>query len=166
MTERPLNVRAAEEQDEENLFALLCMAYKENAPYPINPNKVRLMISAASRDKEVIIGVIDAPDGSGRIAASVGAMFSQWWYTDAWHIEDCWNYVHPEYRRSTFAKDLISYSKWLAEKMQMPLHLGILTADRMESKIRFFSRQMPQVGAAFVYNMEAAQGPIAGDVNG
>lgn len=166
MTDRPKNVRIAEEGDEENLFAVLCMAYKENALYKINPNKVRLMISAGSRDKEVIIGVIDAPDGSGRIAATVGAMFSQWWYTDDWHIEDCWNYVHPEYRKSNFAKDLLSYSKWIAENMKMPLHVGILTADRMESKIRFFARQMPQVGAAFVYNVEAACGPIAGDVHG
>lgn len=166
MTERPMNVRPAEERDEENLFAILCMAYKENAPYKINPNKVRLMISAASRDKDVIIGVIDAPDGSGRIAATVGAMFSQWWYTDDWHIEDCWNYVHPEYRKSTFAKDLLNYSKWIAEKMSMPLHVGILTAERMESKVRFFARQMPQVGASFVYNMEAASGPIAEAVHG
>lgn len=166
MTDRPLNVRPADVKDEENLFALLCMAYKENAPYRINPNKVRLMISSAARDREVIIGVIDAPDGSGRIAASVGAMFSQWWYTDDWHIEDCWNFVHPDYRKSTFAKDLLNYSKWLSEQMKMPLHIGILTADRMESKIRFFSRQLLQVGASFAYNMDAGHGPIAGEING
>lgn len=166
MTDRPTNVRPAQESDEENLFALLCMAYKENAPYPINPNKVRLMIAKASRDKDVIIGVIDAPDGSGRIAASVGAMFSQWWYTDEWHIEDCWNFVHPEYRRHPFAKDLLNYSKWIAEKMEMPLHVGVMTSTRMEAKIKFFSRMMPQVGAAFVYNMAAGSGPIAGDIHG
>lgn len=166
MTNRPMNVRPANIDDEENLFALLCMAYKENAPYKINANKVRLMVASASRDKEVIIGVIDAPDGSGRIAASFGAVFAQWWYTDDWHIEDCWNFVHPEYRRFPFAKDLLEYSKWIAEQMEMPLHIGIITADRMEAKIKFFSRQMPQVGAAFVYNMKSGDGPIAGDIHG
>lgn len=166
MTERPLNVRPAEEKDEENLFAFLCLAYKENAPYAISPERVRLMVSSATRDKDVIIGIIDAPDGSGRIAASVGAMFANFWYTEQFHIEDLWNFVQPEYRKSTYAKDLLNYSKWLSENMKMPLHIGILTGDRLEAKTRFFSRHLPQVGAAFVYNMKVAGGPVAEAMNG
>lgn len=162
MTDRPKTVRPLTISDEENLFNLLCMAYKENAPYTMSESKVKLTIAAAARDREVVVGVIDAPDGT--IAASVGGIFCTWWYTDDLHLEEFWSFVHPNYRRSTHAKDLINYMKWVAENMDMPLHMGILTSTRMEAKIRLYQRQMPQVGAAFAHNMKTGNGPIAGEI--
>lgn len=163
MNSKPINVRPLTTQDEEKLFNLLLLAYKENAPYTINENKVKLMIASAARDREVIVGVVDAPDGK-TLAGSIGAVFSQWWYTDDWHIEECWNFVHPDHRKSSHAKDLMSYMKWVSDNMDMPLHMGILTSTRMKEKIRLYERQMPQVGAAFAYNMKSGHGPIAEDI--
>lgn len=165
MTERPKNIRPATVGDEDKLYDLLCMAWRENAPYQISQKKVCMMIDAATHDKEVIVGVIDTPDGTG-LSGSIGGFFSQWWYTEDFHIEECWNFVHPEHRKSTHARDLINYMKWVSENMDMPLHMGILTATKLEEKVRLYRRQMPQVGAAFAYNMESGKGPIAGDLNG
>lgn len=159
MIEKSASVRPVKIGDEDKLFSLLALAHSENAPYIMSERKVRNFIHDAACDREIIIGVIDAPDGS--IAGSIGAIFSQFWYTDDWHIEECWNYVHPDHRHSKHAKDLIHYIKWIAENMNMPAHIGIMTATRMEAKIKFYQRQMPQVGAAFAYNMKSASGPIA-----
>ncbi len=164
MIAKPSNVRPAQVQDSEKLFAFLNVAYLDNAPYRINEKKVRNFIAEGAADKVVIIGLIDAPD-KDMIAGSIGAVFSQFWYTDDWHIDECWNFVHPDYRKSTYAKDLISYGKWIAESMGMPAHIGILTATRMEPKIRLYRRQdLTQVGALFAYNMATAHGPIAEEI--
>lgn len=163
MTDKPQTVRPLLVSDEERLFDLLLLAHRENAPYTINENKVRHVIAAAARDKDVIVGVVDSPDGLS-LVGSIGAGFSQWWYTDDWHIEECWNFVHSDHRKSSYATDLIDYMKWISENMDMPLHMGILTSTRMEAKTRMYRRKMPQVGAAFAYNMKVAHGPIAGDI--
>lgn len=164
MIEMPKNVRPIVPGDEDKLFHLLCMAHEENAPYTMNEKKVRHMISEGATDKCAIIGVIDSPDKK-EIAASFGAYFSCWWYTDDFHIEECWNFVHPNYRKSSYAKDILQYAKWISDQMQMPLHNGIMTATRFEAKSRLYRRQMPQVGAAFAYNMHLAKGPIAKEVS-
>lgn len=169
MTDKPLNVRAARPEDEDNIFKLLCLLYDENAPFQMSEKKVRRMIAEGARDRSVIIGVIDAPDGT--IAGSVGALFAQWWHTEDWHIDEMWNFVHPEHRKSSYARDLISYMKWVSERMEMSLHMGIITATKMEAKIRLYRRQMLPVGALFVHNIKAAGGPLAanaakGELNG
>lgn len=164
MSERPKNVRPARPGDEDNLFDLLCLAYKENAPFSMSDKKVRAIIEAATSDKEIIVGVVDAPDG--KIAASVGAIFTQWWYTEDFHIDELWNFVHPDHRRSTHAKDLISYMKWVSDMMDMTLHMGVLTTTRVEAKVRLYGRQMQQTGAFFMHNLKSGGGPLADEVLG
>ncbi len=168
MTERPTNVRAVRPEDEDALFDLLCLLYDENAPFKMSEKKVRHMIAGGSRDKEVIIGVIEE---NGKLVASVGAVFEQWWHTDDWHIGEMWNFVHPDHRKTSYAKDLINYMKWIAETMDMSLHMGIITATKMEAKIRLYRRQMLPVGALFIHNLKSAGGPLAknaanGELNG
>lgn len=159
--EKPQHIRAARPSDEEDLYDLLCMAYSENAVFKMSEKKVRAMIEAGTRDRNVVIGVAESPDG--KIAGSIGAIFSQWWFTDEWHIDECWNFVHPDYRRSDirYGAELIKYAKWIADNMQMPLHMGIITTERMEAKIKMYKRQMPQTGAFFMYNMKSAGGPLS-----
>lgn len=166
MTNKPQNVRPATVEDSDSLYDMLCIAYKENAPYRFSEKKVRHMIAEGACDKVVIIGVIDGTRND--IAGSIGAMFSQWWYTEDWHIEECWNFVREEYRSfngmkhaPSYGSNLIDYVKWISEQMVMPAHIGILTADRLEAKERLYSRKLERVGSAFVHNMQAAQGPIA-----
>lgn len=164
MTEKPLSVRPARMGDEDNIFNLLCLAYKENAPFAMSDKKVRAIIEHATHGKEVIVGVIDAPDGT--IAASVGGLFTQWWYTDDFHIDELWNFVHSDHRRSAHAKELISFMKWVAENMNMALHMGVLTTTRVEAKVRLYGRQMQQTGAFFMHNLKAGGGPLADEVLG
>lgn len=164
MNERPQSVRPARAGDEDKLFNLLCLAYRENAPFTMSDRKVRALIEAGtSPDKEVIIGVVESDGG---IVASVGALFTQWWYTEDFHIDELWNFVHPDHRRSEYAKDLISYMKWISDQMDMTLHMGVLTTTRVEAKIRLYGRQLKQTGAFFMHNLKAAGGPLADEAIG
>lgn len=165
MTERPSTVRPATPKDEDALFELLCMAYKENAPFVMSEKKVRNAVHLGCCERAIIIGVSEE---NGKIAGSVGASFSQDWYSDDWYIGEMWNFVHPDHRKGDIrhGKNQIQYCKWLSENMNMALSMGILTSTRLEAKVRMYSREMEQVGALFVYNSQVALGPIGGGNRG
>ena len=68
MTEKPLNVRPATTDDKQKIYDLLMFLYAENAPFKMNESKVREMIRRGADDKDVILAVVDAPDGTLKIA--------------------------------------------------------------------------------------------------
>lgn len=153
MIERPKTVRIATKKDEENIFDLLCSLYKENAMSSMDDKKVWGMIHKGTRDKMGIIGVIDGPE---KIVATIALVPGQWWYSSDYHIEEYWNYVRPEDRKSSHAKDLINFGKWCSEKWGIPLLMGILSNTRTEAKIGLYSRQIKHVGALFVHDPRMA----------
>jgi hypothetical protein len=155
-------VRLARPQDEEPIYRLLLKLYEENALLPMNERKVRATIRAGTRGEGGIIGVIDGKDG---IEASIGMAFSQFWYTEAWHLNELWCFVHPDRRNSTHARRLIEFGKWCADRLsggdeagaarpRVPLLLGIVTRHRLLPKMRLFQRQAPQVGAIFMHGID------------
>ena len=61
-------------------------------------------------------------------------------------------------RKSQHAKDLINFSKWVAEQFGMPLLMGILSNDRTEAKIRLYQRHIHHCGALFIHNLPLNKG--------
>lgn len=151
MINRPGNVRIACRKDEDEIFNLLCSLYEENAMATIDKDKVWRMIHKGTRDKTAIIGVID---GLKTLAATVALLPSQWWYSSEYQLEEIWNYVTPENRKSTYAKDMIQFAKWCSEEWGIPVLMGILSNKRTEAKIGLYSRQIQHVGALFVHNLK------------
>lgn len=149
-------VRPARQGDEEALYNFLCLLHNENGLAPMNPDKVRFMISRATADNpSLFVGIIEGPDG---IEASVGLGISEWWYSTDQHLEEVWTFVHPDHRKSTHAKHLYRFAKWSADRLSMPLLVGILTRKELEPKMHLVQREMAQVGALFIH------GPVPGDV--
>jgi GNAT superfamily N-acetyltransferase len=151
-------VRLARAEDEEPVYRLLLELYAENALLPMNEAKVRAVIRTGTRGQGGIVGVIDGPQG---IEASIGMAFSQFWYTEATHLNELWCFVHPDHRQTTHAKRLIEFAKWCADRLsvsgtRVPLLLGIVTRHRLLPKLRLFQRQAPQVGALFMHGIEMA----------
>jgi hypothetical protein len=149
-------VRLARPEDEEPVYRLLLELYAENALLPMSERKVREAITAGTRGKGGIVGVIDGPQG---IEASIGMTFSSFWYTEAVHLNELWCFVHPDHRQSTHAKRLIEFGKWCADRLSqsgtcVPLLLGVVTRHRLLPKLRLFLRQAPQVGALFMHGIE------------
>lgn len=161
MTQCPSTVRMARPTDEDALLELAIINNKENGLYPLNNDKMMTMIRRATRPvpgvSPSIIGVIESEKN---LIATIGIMLSQFWYTDNWHLEEIWNYVHPEHRRSEHAKNLISFSKWVSEGLGLPILIGIISSIRTEAKVRLYSRQLPSVGALFLYHGEKMNGEM------
>lgn len=153
-TPRPEGVRIAVKSDERAIFDLLMTkAAEEGALAPVNDYKVLNAIKTATDRKGAVIGIIEE---NGEIAASIGLVMGQWWYSEAWHYEDLWSYVHPEYRRVrrgnvNFAQMLLQFAKWWSEQAGLPVMLGIASSIRTAAKIRLYMRQLPLIGAAFLW---------------
>ena len=162
------NIRFCNEGDRDRLLEFVRGGHDESAMFTLSDAKVRKVIDHGinpPRDANgdinhlVMIGIIDAPDGSGRIAASLAVEYTQPWYSEDWVLYELWNNVNKDYRKSTYAQDLIKFGKWVSDSTGRPLGMQIYTTERLTPKIELYRRKMPQVGALFVYGMEKCRGP-------
>lgn len=142
-------VRLATIEDEPEILRLLQMLHAEGGMLPLDVDRAREMFARAFERRGGIIGVIGTP---GSLRAMICLYMGQYWYTKESHLEEVMNFVSPEHRQSTYAKDLLCFARDCAEKMHIPLVIGVLTNMRMEAKIRLYRRifGMP-FGAFFVY---------------
>jgi len=169
MIENPFpHIRFCNEGDRSKLLAFAREGHDESAMFTWSDEKVRKVIDHAINPPKndaggivhlVMIGIIDAPDGSGKIAASMAAEYTQPWYSDDWVLYELWNNVRPDYRKSSYANDLIKFGKWISDSTQRPFGMQIYTTERLNAKIELYRRKMTQVGALFVHNMHLAGGP-------
>lgn len=162
-TQRPTSVRFAIASDEDEIMRLMFEAYDEQPIFPLNEDKMREKIRICTalklKDRRGAIGVIDALNGG--LAGYIVTVYGEYWYTDTTHLEELSNFVHPEHRRSTYAKDLLDFAKWFAEQLHLPLLLGIMSTQRLEAKIRLYKRKVTLCGAVFVHNTGHVDGLLS-----
>jgi len=150
-------VRIADAQDVNELFQLCQMMQHENFLLPMDDEKVReVIVDATSPAIEKRHGIIGVIGDAGQIEASMGLAFQAPWYSNALCIYDAWNYVSPEFRRTTNSHDLIAWAKTISDHFCYPLMLGIVSNQRTEAKVRLLRRQLGEpCGAFFAYNSNA-----------
>lgn len=165
-------VRLAGPQDEEDLFSMCKELHNENAMrdplgkrIAMEEEKVRRTLHRALhpvRDNQGLfaghqypawIGIVGPP---GAAEGAVYLALEAPWYSNYMMLVELFNFVRVQHRQSTNAKDLIAFSKELADNMGIkPLIMGVLSQDREAAKCRLYRRQLGDpVGSFFVY-----QGP-------
>lgn len=149
-TEQPPLVRIGLQADEQAIFDMLMLLAPENAMAPVNSEKVWDTIKKGTRRDGGVVGIIEV---DGKIAATVGIGMGPWWYSSAWHCEEMWCYVHPDYRKAkdNYAELLIQFTKWWSEQLGMPVLMGVLTTNRTLGKVRLYARHIPFVGGLFLW---------------
>lgn len=141
-------VRIARADEVDAIYNLLLELHAENGLFTLDPRKSRQTIIDLLNPARGVIGVIEGPNG---LEGSIGLFLTAWYYTSDLHLSEFWNFVKPECRRSTHAKRLIEFGKWVADSMDVPLHMGIVTTSRAEAKQRLYRRQLRQVGGYFMH---------------
>lgn len=145
-------VRAARPCDEDEIMAVCRRLHEENGLLHMSDDKVRQMLRRAFNKEGGIVGVIGEP---GHIEGAIYLMISTLWYSHTWILEELFNFVLPEHRKSTNAKDLVEFAKRASEEMGLPLIIGVLSNERTEAKVRLYERQLGKPsGAFFVHNLE------------
>lgn len=157
MTATPSVVRVATPFDAPEIWRLFLQVHRENGLFALNPNKVTDFMDRALHPERIPaydtgpraqIGVIGT---HGKLEAVVFVLISSFWYSSDLHLEELLVYVDPECRKSRHAVSCVSWMKGLADELKIPLLTGIISKDRTAAKIRLYDRQLPRIGAFYLY---------------
>lgn len=152
-----LKIRLGTPADEEAMLELALRAWEENGIKDVNPEKMLGMIKPALYLWQGLVGIIGKPNE--KIEGAVLLRLSQMWYSDDWMLEEKAIFVDPEFRRTRgklphgHARALCEFSKRVADDLNIPLIIGVLSNQRTEAKVKFYERSFgPPAGAFFLYN--------------
>lgn len=160
-TQRPDNVEIAKPCHEQEIFDMLILLWEENALFPRDDDMVMHNIRRATEGKGGIIGMIRI---EGKIVGIIGMFLDSYWYSSTLYLSEYWNFVHPDYRRSEYAKNLIQFAKNCNENLGVMLIAGVLSTRRTAAKSRLLGRQLIPVGQLFANGLPSATGPQVRDM--
>jgi hypothetical protein len=147
-------VRKAVASDREAILNICQRNHEENGQFSLAMKKVEAMIDRAFTGGGAIIGVVG---GQNRIEGIITLLISQFWYTNDWCLEEIMNYVLPDYRRSTHAKDMIKFGIRCSDELSIPLVIGVVSNERTKPKIELYRRQLGEpVGGYFIHRPAGA----------
>jgi hypothetical protein len=148
-------VRKAVREDIPQIFKLGKLLFEENAIVGWSEQRIVDAVDRAIRGDGAVIGVIG---DVGRLEGMIYIMVAKFWYTDDAHLEEVYNYVHPDYRKSNNAKDLIDFAKTCATGIGVPLTIGIISNHKTEQKIRLYQRRLGKpTGAYWLFNAKTGK---------
>lgn len=149
MTITTIPVRKARPSDRDTVLGICRQNHAENGQFGLSMRKVEGMVDKAFSNEGCIIGTV----GQGNnIEGIIMLLIAQFWYTDDWCLEEIMNYVLPEHRRSTHAKDMIAFAKRCSDEIQIPLVIGVVSNERTKAKIELYRRQLGEpVGGYFMH---------------
>jgi len=145
-------VRIAQPSDLPEIQLLYNQLHSENGLMPLDMQEATAMMYRAFRREGGILGVIGEP---GDIKAMIFLLIARQWYTKHHHIEELFNFVRPDMRKSkeNYAQRLIEFAKKCSDEIGLPLTIGILTNQRMEGKVRLYQRSLGVPSGAWFVHM-------------
>lgn len=144
-------IRLAQPEDEDALFQFVKLMHAENGLFPLSETQARIMIRHATDRRGGVIAIIDGPDGS--IEASMCAVVEPHWYTVAMSLNERWNFVRQDCRKTSHARRLIEFAKAVGNELGIPVFMGVLSTHRTEAKVRLYRRQLEPVGGFFAHGL-------------
>ena len=143
------DVRLASSEDVDGLMDLLRLACAEDGQHPLDESKLVNVIEGYFRKAGVLIVVIGEV---GHPVAYLLMVIDQVWYSNDYQLLELSLFVHPDHRRSDYAKQLMAFSKQASDGLDLNLTIGVLSNERTAAKVRLYQRQFNQAGAFFTYH--------------
>lgn len=153
MSEIP-QVRFAEAADYPQIISMAEALNLENGHSEIDyPMAEAAIMQAINRDKSMI-GLVG---GVGAIQGIVMLRFANFWCSKDVFLDELFLYVHPEHRKEPVAKALINFAKDTADRLKLPLMIGVMSSERTQTKLRLYRRHLgdPVGGYFYVYPRKA-----------
>lgn len=149
------DIRLAEVDDIPSLMALTRLAAAEDAQHPYDSDKV---FNVVRRHYEKTGGLIAVAGPKGEpIRGYLIMIIDEIWYSPDYQLLELSLFVDPEHRRTTIAKQLMTFSKQASEGLALDLTIGVLSNDRTAAKVRLYQRQFQTAGAYFLYRPASAE---------
>lgn len=151
-------VRKATPADRSGVWELFRLLHEENGIFNLSEHKLNWLLDRILSPESIPEGDTGTRGFMG-VIGPVGALegfilmvLGSFWYSDDIILEEYANFVHPHHRKSNHAKVLLSYSRHLADSVDVPLVIGIISNIRTAAKVRLYRRQLPEAGSFFLYN--------------
>lgn len=143
-------IRSAKPEDFDGIVDLCRQLHEENGITDVDWNCVYKVVVNGINGDGATIGLIGPCDNLGGM---VLIRFANVWYSDKIILEELYNYVPPQHRKSRNANALITFAKECSDKLDIPLLIGILSQHRTRAKVRLYERVFGEpAGAFFLYN--------------
>ena len=144
-----LEIRIGTPEDLDGMMQIAMMACEENGFLDPNPGKLAAEMWPALHQDHGIVDII-GPKG-GEIEGAVLLRIGDMWYSDTQVVEEKAIFIHPDYRsaKGGRARKLCEFSKRAADRLELPLIIGVLSNHRTEGKVRLYRRQFGEPSGAF-----------------
>jgi GNAT superfamily N-acetyltransferase len=147
-----LKIRLGTPEDMPEVMGLAVAAATENGLLKATPALLAQTVWPKLNLMHGMIGCIGRPDGmiEGMVVLQIGKLF----YSDETCLEELVLYVHPDYRnaRGGRAGKLIEFSKSAADRLGLPLLIGVLSSAMTEQKCKLYERVLgPASGKYWIY---------------
>lgn len=158
----PSIVRKAVPQDRDSIWDLFRLLHEENGVFTLSEHKINYLLDRILHPEKIgesdpgIRGFMGVIGPVGKLEGLLVMVLGSFWYSDDIIFEEYANFVHPEHRKSNHAKALLAYSRHMADNVQIPLVIGIISNLRTAAKVRLYRRQLPEAGSFFLYNSTKA----------
>jgi hypothetical protein len=145
-------VRKAVLTDKPQIMEMCEENHRDNGQFSLSSAKVEAMIDRAFNGGGAIIGVV----GQQQIEGMLVLLISQFWYTSDFCLEEIQNYVRPQFRKSTHAKDMINFGQRCSDELGIPLVIGVVSNERTRAKMELYRRQLGEpCGGYFLHKPKA-----------
>lgn len=139
-------VRTGNAADVHPVMRVALAACEENGLTKVNPAKLLGEVWASLNLDRGIMGLI----GTDPIEAGILLRIEPLFYSDDNCLLERAIFVNPDYRRGGGrAKLLCEWAKKASERLDLPLVIGILSSQRVEAKIRLYTRQFGEPSGAY-----------------
>jgi len=147
-----LKIRLGTTEDMDEIMQLAAAAAKENGLLEANPELLVRAVWPKLNLQTGLIGCIGKPGGKieGMVVLQIGKLF----YSNETCLEELVLYVHPDYRNAKGgrAHKLVEFSKSSAEKLGLPLLIGVLSSAKTEQKCKLYERVLgPASGKYWIH---------------
>ena len=141
------DVRLAEPEDFPFVMELMKQAFEEESPFSVCEEKIAGMLGRHYYKQGGLLAVIG--DKGEPIKGYLFMIIDGIWFSNESQLLELSLYVHPDHRKSTYAKQLMAFSKQASDGLQLMLTIGVFSSDRTDAKVRLYRRQFTPVGAFF-----------------
>lgn len=155
------DVRLAEPEDFPFLMEIAKQACTEESPYSFCEEKVYWMFRRHFDKQGGLVAVIG--EKGQPLKGYLLMVIDGIWFSLDNQLLELSLYIHPEHRKSTYAKQLMAFSKQASDGLQLNLTIGVFSTVRTDAKVRLYKRQFTPVGAFFKYTPTSAVEPVQGN---
>jgi hypothetical protein len=160
-----LVIRVGTPQDVDVVMEIAMMACEENGFVQPSPQRLLTDIWPALNLDEGVMGLI-GPRGTSEVQGVVLLRIGHMWYSEQRAIEEKAVFIRPEYRsaKGGRARKLCEFSKQVADELELPLIIGVLSNQRTSGKVRMYQRIFGEPsGAFFLYKAKTGSWQAAAE---